>query len=384
MPLKEIKEIAKSKEMEVFSFPVILGFKEFNELLIWSSDLGCSDIVLKTGEPVYLRINGKWLVVGTIPIKNEELAVIVNEISRSNSTSTMILNGEDMDFAHEIRVSRTEKVRFRCNATASSFKSDVGVSLTLRTIPSTPPSLKDLNVEPELLEDAFIDKGLVLVTGVMGSGKSTLLAAILREIIQTENKNIITYESPIEFDLVGLDNKKSLVQQTEVPTHLKGGFADAIRNSTRRAADIILVGEARDTETFRKMLEAADIGTAAYSTLHTRSVSETVTRIINEFPNDERNQIASTLIASARLIIQQRLVPRADKPGRVPLKEYLGFSRKIKKALANVKTEDLAMKIQEFVESDGQSLLFDATRKFEEGLIFEEDYLSIKREFSSE
>ena len=146
-----------------------------------------------------------------------------------------------------------------------------GVKIVFRTIPSMPPVLEDLNVEQGILDHAMPSNGLVLVTGVMGSGKSTLLAAILRRIIETGGRNVSTYEAPIEFDFDAVPNPGGPVSQSTIPEHLKS-FLTATRNSTRTAPDVVLIGESRDPDTLRGMMESAEIGVAAYSTVHTLSL----------------------------------------------------------------------------------------------------------------
>ena len=168
----------------------------------------------------------------------------------------------------------------------------------------------------------------------MGSGKSTLLAAILRDIIEKGGRHVSTYEAPIEFDFDAIPNPGGPVSQSTIPEHLKS-FLTATRNSTRTAPDVVLIGESRDPDTLRGMIESAEIGVAAYSTVHTRSVPETISRIINVFPIGERLQITATLISSLRLIISQRLLPLADGSGRIALREYLAFTPEIREALLN-------------------------------------------------
>ncbi len=366
----------------VFEEPLFWGKDEFNQFLIQAEELGASDIILKVGDPVLIRLDGRWLRVTDRIVNDTEVAAISDIITRSDSSSSAIIGGKDLDFSYEVRTGQgRSKKRFRCNGTALRYTKGEGISLTLRTIPETPPSIEDLKVEQGLLLHAFPDKGLVLLTGVMGSGKSTLLASLLRFIIENKYKNIITFESPIEFDLHSIKNKKSVVQQTELPNQLSGGFEGAARNAARRAADVILIGESRDPETLKSMIEASEIGVCAYSTVHTRSVAETPSRIINVFKYEEQNQVASSLIASLSLIVQQRLVPRADgKSGRIALKEYLGFTPRMKRKLYQTRNEDMIPVIQDMVDSEGYPLLRDAEAKFKQGLIFEDDYLSIKKE----
>lgn len=375
------KSILDSKGW-VYEEPIFWGKDEFNQFLIQAEELGASDIILKVGDPVLIRLDGKWLRVTERIVSDAEVASISDVITRSDSSSSAIIGGSDLDFAYEVRTGKgRSKKRFRCNGTALRYTKGEGISLTLRAIPETPPSIEDLKVEQDLLKHAFPEKGLVLVTGVMGSGKSTLLASLLRFVIENKYKNIITFESPIEFDLHSIKNKKSVVQQTELPNHLSGGFEVAARNAARRAADVILIGESRDPETLKSMIEASEIGVCAYSTVHTRSVAETPSRIINVFKYEEQNQIASSLIASLSLIVQQRLVPRADgNGGRIALKEYLGFTQNMKRKLYQTRNEDMIPVIQDMVDSEGYPLLRDAEEKFKQGLIFEEDYLSIKKE----
>ena len=162
-----------------------------------------------------------------------------------------------------------------------------------------------------------------------------LLAAILRRIIETGGRNVSTYEAPIEFDFDAVPNPGGPVSQSTIPEHLKS-FLTATRNSTRTAPDVVLIGESRDPDTLRGMMESAEIGVAAYSTVHTRSVPETLSRIINVFPFAERLQVAATLLSSLRLVISQRLLPLPDNNGRIALREYLAFTPEIREMLLEI------------------------------------------------
>jgi defect-in-organelle-trafficking protein DotB len=153
-------------------------------------------------------------------------------------------------------------------------------------------------------------------------------------------------------------------------------FKKAPANAGRRAADVILLGEARDPETLDGMIQLAEIGVAAYSTVHTRSVADTPQRIINEFPADKQNQISTMLISSLRLVIQQRLVPRKGG-GRVALREFLDFPQERRRELAGVKPQELNNHIQPMVEDDGQSIREAARMKYQQGLITEETYENV-------
>ncbi len=293
---------------------------DLNDLLLWGSHSGMSDLALRSGDRAWMRVHGIWRAVTERAISADELLAGLERMTRNNSVAALIKSGQkDYDFAHQIDEARGVRRRYRGNATPVADGYATGVKLIFRTIPSEPPALKSLMVEPAILENAFPENGLVLVTGVMGSGKSTLLAAILREIIEQGGRNVATYESPIEFDYDSIQGRGGPVSQSSIPEHL-GDFLTATRNSTRTAPDVVLIGESRDKETLRGMIESAEVGVAAYSTVHSRSVPETISRVLHVFPRDEQPQIAATLISSLRLIISQRLLPHPSGQGRTALR----------------------------------------------------------------
>ena len=336
-------------------------------LVIWATKAGMSDIILNSGDVAYIRVHGEWHKVTDTLFDNENLLSLLQKMSGNNAAGGLVSSGEDLDFGFEIQDGRLAKLRYRSNATPINVGGKTGVSITLRTIPSIPPSLDELGVEADLQEALFPGNGLVLVTGVMGSGKSTLLAGALRYAAENLPKHISTYEAPIEFSLAEIKNRMGPLEQSEVPRHLRD-FLRATRNSTRRAPDIVLIGESRDAETLRGMLESAEIGVAAYSTVHTRSVAATPTRIINVFDQEERSAMASSLIKSLRVIIQQRLYPKIGG-GRVAAREYLIFNESMREKLVSLPLAQLDSAIEEMVQTYGQSLEKATLNLLEAGLI---------------
>jgi type IV pilus assembly protein PilB len=135
--------------------------------------------------------------------------------------------------------------------------------------------------------------GAVLVTGPTGSGKSTSLYAALG-VINTPEKNIITIEDPVEYQVGGI---------TQVQTNPKAGltFASGLRAMMRADPDVIMVGEIRDRETAQIAIEAALTGHLVLSTLHTNDAPGAVTRLIEM-------GIESFLVSSAiDCVVAQRL-----------------------------------------------------------------------------
>ena len=121
-----------------------------------------------------------------------------------------------------------------------------------------------------------------------------------------------------------------------------------------------------------------------YSTVHTRSVPETISRIINVFSIEERLQVTATLLSCLRLIISQRLVPFPDGSGRTALREYLVFTPEIREMLLDTPPEQLIPKTEEILGRHGQKMQDAALLAFQKGQISRTHYLAILAERKNE
>jgi len=147
----------------------------------------------------------------------------------------------------------------------------------------------------EIFEESLKSpSGIILVTGPTGSGKSTTLYSIISRINQPD-KNIITIEDPVEYQLEG-------ITQIQVNSEINLTFASSLRAVLRQSPDIIMVGEIRDSETADIAIKASLTGQFIFSTLHTNNSIGAVTRLADM--GIEPFLIASSLIASTA----QRLV----------------------------------------------------------------------------
>ncbi|HST51556.1 MAG TPA: PilT/PilU family type 4a pilus ATPase [Pyrinomonadaceae bacterium] len=192
-------------------------------------------------------------------------------------------------------------------------------AIVMRVIPASPPQWSDFNLPVVLKEIAGLKNGVVLVTGPTGSGKSTTLAAIIDLINETKSYHIVTIEDPIEFLH---SHKNSTIHQRELHSDTPS-FSLALRAALRQAPKVILVGEMRDRETIEVALEAAETGHLVLSTLHTIDASKTIDRIVGVFPKNEEKVIRTRLAQTFRFIVSQRLLPRADRQGRMAAIEIL-------------------------------------------------------------
>lgn len=192
--------------------------------------------------------------------------------------------------------------RFRVNI---SLSEDVPL-FTLRIIKNELPKYEDLGVPDIVRRMTFQPQGLILVTGKTNSGKTTTLNALINEINETQNKKILTLESPVEFKH---HSKKSVIVQKEIGI---GGdslsYSDGVKNSLREDCDIIVVGEIRDKETMDAAIETAEAGHLVIGTLHTKSCAETIDRMINFYDISDQQTIKYLISSLLKLVISQRLL----------------------------------------------------------------------------
>ena len=352
--------------------PIRLSDKELDVLLIHCTKVNASDITIQTSSPIYAEIYGKLYPITSRKMTNTEVAELLNAIYGPNGT-TQVSSGTDVDTHYEVKPSRTERYRFRVNATGCQVQGNDGIQITIRTIPSEPPELEE-TLEEEIFKNMSPKQGTVVVTGATGSGKSTLLASILRHIVSQPdaNRKVLTYEAPIEFVYDAIDKPTSVVSQSEIPKHLDS-FASGVRNALRRKPGLILVGEARDAETIAAVIDAALTGHPVYTTLHSNGVADCVRRMISTFPAEERNGRALDILETMRLVIWQKLVPTVDGK-RVALREYLVFDEEVRDQLIDSPVDKIAQVTRKLLNTKGQPMLVDAKRKLDAGIISERDY----------
>ena len=231
-----------------------------------------SDLHLKSGSQVRVRVYGVLKVLGQESLTSEMMDELAQEITTKEQYK-QLQEDRNLDFSYVLG----DENRFRVNF----FYQMDGLSAVFRIIPVKILTLDELKLPPVIKTFTEIQRGLVLVTGVTGSGKSTTLAAILDKINRETKKHIITVEDPIEFvhqDRGCLINQRAIGQDAH-------SFSDALRAALREDPDIILVGEMRDLETIDIALHAANTGHLLFSTMHTVDAKETIYRIVGMISN---------------------------------------------------------------------------------------------------
>jgi twitching motility protein PilT len=335
---------------------------ELDEVLEQAHQLRASDIFFKDNAPPFYRLHSK-VTRSDYPVLNgEEIRRLAYSLMSPQQIQRFEQRRElDVGFSRSFS-------RFRGNV----YMQKGTVGMVLRLIPLTMPHLDELGMPPVLKELPKQKQGLVLVTGPTGSGKSTTLAAMLNQINETMQKNLVTIEDPIEFvhnDKMGIVNQREVGLDTE-------SFQSALKYVLRQAPDVILIGEMRDIETMSICLQAAETGHLVFSTVHTPSAYETMDRIINMFPPHDKQQICMRMSNSLKGIVSQKLVPRADGTGRVPGVEVLIATPTVAKLIEEAR---FGMIYQHIAEGDYwgmQTMNQCLLRYYRAGLINEEDALT--------
>lgn len=292
-----------------------------DEILRAGLKAGATDFHLRPNKPPVIRLHGELEVLDGAPIlEPEELDQTARGLLNPSLAARFEREG-GVDFPYVHR----DFGRFR----ASVFQTQGETGLAFRVIPFLPPVLDQLNLPPVVGRLAVEERGLILVTGPAGSGKSTTLAAMINHISRARRCHVLTIEDPIEFLF---EDHLALITQREVGSDTTS-FAEALRLSFRLDPNVIMVGEMRDLETTSSVLTLAETGHLVLSTLHTLNATETVNRIISQFPAHHERQIRYQLAQVLRGVISLRLMPRADRPGRIPACEVMVSTSTIQRCI---------------------------------------------------
>jgi twitching motility protein PilT len=342
---------------------------ELNDFLLRLKELGGSDMHLTAGLPPAMRVFDELLRLRDMqkptPEQMREMIYPLlspEEIMRFESDPDVRF---ELDFARGI----PELGRFRFNL----HRQRGSLAVTIRALPTEVPSLASLSLPEAITDFVWVRRGLLLLTGAARSGLSTTLAALVNEVNSQRPARIMTIEDPVEYII---QSEQAWVTQREV-----GDGADtvslenALRHARRQDLDVLMISNLTRYETMRLALELAETGLFVIAGMPTTSVIQTLTRMIESFPAEQRAQIFALLSANLVGVLSQVLLPRKNRKGRVAACEVMKVNALIRSEIRSGKLQNLHTIIQSDTSGDNQTMdaaLIDLARQ---GMI---DYVSAK------
>jgi twitching motility protein PilT len=304
----------------------------FQRILRTAVEGGASDIHLKIGTPVIFRIH-RQLIAIECPYPSEEWMNKVVETIIPGHLKRRLEEQREVDFSYFI----PNIGRFRTNL----FQQRGQWCLAMRYVKTNVPSFEELGLLEQTRKIAESPRGIVLVAGSTGCGKSTTLAAMVEHINSNFKKHIITLEDPIEYVF---EDNQCVIEQREVGLDTLS-FHHALKHVLRQDPDIIMIGEMRDSTSFTAAMSAADTGHLVLSTLHTTNAGQSVSRILDFFKAEEREQIRRQLAGTLQAVVCQRMVSTVAG-GMTPAMEIMINTPTVKKLIEENRLDKLGAAIE--------------------------------------
>jgi len=279
-------------------------------LLRMAVEADASDLHITTHVPPRLRIHGALHSIDHPDLSPAETKQLVYSLL-TDKQKKVFEEKLELDFSFGFK----DLGRFRVNV----FMQKGAVAAAIRRFLPNMGSFQKLGLPQRIAQLCYLPRGLILVTGPTGCGKSTTLACMIDHINIERSVHIITVEDPIEYFFT---SKKALINQRELFSDTLS-YGNALRSVLREDPDVVFVGEMRDLKTVEATLRVAETGHLTFSTLHTNSAAETISRIIDIFPPQYQSQARTMLSMTLEAVLAQALLPRADGKGRALAMEIL-------------------------------------------------------------
>lgn len=313
----------------------------FKRILQAAVEGGASDVHIKIDAPVIFRINRQLVAIECPTPAEKWVNTVVDTIVPAHMKRRLEADRE-IDFSYFLPGTG----RFRTNL----FQQRGQFCLSMRYVKTQVPSFEQLGLLPVLKKIAESPRGIVLLAGSTGCGKSTTLAAMIEHINANFKRHIITLEDPIEFVF---EDNQSVIEQREVGLDTQS-FEAGLKHVLRQDPDIIMIGEMRDALSFMAAMSAADTGHLVLSTLHTTNAAQSVTRILDFFKADEREQIRRQLAGTLQAVVCQRMVTTVS--GTVtPALEIMINTPTVKKLIEENRLDKLPAAIETGVDDGMQN-----------------------------
>jgi general secretion pathway protein E len=301
-----VDEVSGSDDLlDVVNRPPVIRL--VNDILFRALQMRASDVHVHPYEAkIQIRYRVDGILYDMLSLNRNVLPLIISRIK--------VMAGMDIaerrmpqDGRSSVRLGQRE-VDLRVSTVPTSF----GERCVLRILDKSSGvyGLDELGLWPDDLKklDSLLNRahGVIFVTGPTGSGKSTSLYAYLNRINSAE-KNVITIEDPIEYQLEG-------ISQIQVASKKGMTFATSLRHVLRQDPDVIMIGEVRDVETARMAIQSSLTGHLVFSTLHTNDAAGAISRLLDL--GVEPYLVSSSLIAIVAQRLVRRICPDCKKPAQ--------------------------------------------------------------------
>ena len=334
----------------------------FNKILKTAVEGGASDVHIKPDSPVVYRINSQLVETEMAQTPTQDwLDKVIKEIIPEHFLPRLEEDRE-IDFSYFL-----EGIgRFRTNC----FQQLGKWCLAMRYVVAEVPKLESLNLPDIIKSIAEEPRGIVLVAGTTGSGKSTTLAGMIDHINSTMKRHIITLEDPVEYVF---EDNGCVIEQREVGLDTPS-YEHGLKHVMRQDPDVIMVGEMRDATSFRAAMSASDTGHLVMSTLHTIDAPQSISRVLDFFQAEEREQVRKQMVGTLKAIIVQRMAVR-DDGGVVPAIEIMINTPTITKLISENRTEKLHAAIETGTDDGMQNFNQSLFQLVKDGVITKEEAL---------
>jgi len=286
-----------------------------DDLLLAAHKHGASDLIVRTGDRVRMRIHGSVVTISPDKVPQptrEQVIDMIKHLIRNVPGEEEIEAVKSRDFHYSLE----NVAHFRVHV----MRTNNNFGIVARIIPQNIPGFDELRLPPVIREICNYRNGLILMAGATGSGKSTTLAAILDHIIEHRPVHVVTLEDPIEYRYS--INRKGTVCQRELGLDVMT-YAQGLNDAMREAPDIIVAGEVRDRETIQLALQSSETGHLVMATVHATTAIGTMQRIMSAFNLNEQDAIRERLSENLRAIIIQKLLPKKEGKGRIVVLEVM-------------------------------------------------------------
>ena len=320
-----------------------------------------NDLHMKVGQPPKLRLFGRLKDTTGKVLTEEKMEQLVFEILSPTQKQTFLQQGT-LDFAHAIG----DEDRFRINI----FRQRGLISLAARRVSASIPPFEQLHLPKTLEMICERAQGLVLVVGPTGCGKTTTIASMINYINNTRSCHIVTIEDPIEYLF---KDEKAIVSQREIGIDIED-FEEALRFLMRQDPDVVFVGEMRDAKTVTAGMRAAETGHLVFGTMHSANASQAIHRLLDLFPQSERDLTRQTLSLALSAVVSQVLLP-CIKEGidRMPAVEILLANPAVRKLISDGRENELPNVIRISQQEGMQDLTDNLCQLVKDGSIDPKD-----------